>query len=109
MKCNHEVTIDGVSYQHHNWWTDWWRKERPRLEVLDWARKTQNRRQRAVKAVWHEETLTKEDIDSLFFTEKPRERMFGYEETVRSRRKVMGLSILELEASLNADGSIQKT
>lgn len=32
------------------------------------------------------------------FMEKPRERMLGYEETVRSRREeVMGLDILGLE------------
>lgn len=67
MKCNHEVTIDGVSYQHNNGWTDWWRKERMRPEVLglspEWLRTEDNE---LSKQSEHEGPLTKEDIDSLF-------------------------------------------
>ena len=108
MKCNHEVTIDGVSYQHNNGWTDGWRKERMRLGVLglspEWFRTEENELPEQSE---QEGPLTKED--TYVHGEAERENAWLWRDGEKQKGGSNGVGYFRTWASLNVMGSIQKT
>lgn len=103
MKCNHEVTIDGVSYQHNNGRTDGWRKERMRLRVLglspEWFRTEENELPEQSE---QEGPLTKED--TYVHWEAKRENAWLWRDGEKQKGRSNGIEYFRTWASLNAEG-----